>query len=336
MNKVAGVELSRTAVLLGERICAEYNREHVKRIADALFETEKMALALFIWKSLCKLKECGQMQIHPEDWSQCVLWNFRNYEYRGYPFALDLLMRAFARQIGDFDNLPRKTFYPAVGHTLWRFYNTGERSNVAQFDGWCRHFFIRNVPALKEFGDWFVGEYWYEEDSEQHREVIVVPFKTQEEAEFFLLQLADSLNSTNESGCHLAAQFIHDVVAQAPVEEMKIKLEQEAAREAERREKERMIASHGTHVYILDFGNGLIKIGVSRNVRNRIAAARTFGQATARYAVTKEGFEFSAACDIESKCHNLFKDKSVSKEVFRVTYAKAKTYLETLAPIVEL
>lgn len=331
-------DLSRVAAYLGNGIYREsgYSETYHE-------ETVRATLMFAIYKVLCELKEFGQLKSHPDSLIQRSAAVMQAYHYRGHPHMLDWLCRAFARQFGNFDGLP-----PIEQKTWWRdweFYGYSGEPTIKYDERAAHKIFINRATTLKNFGKWVVCECYPAKFTEiaglggmivsKWEVVEVIPFNSYNEAVLFITQLAELLDTGDEVEFPAATQFIRDVVAQAPVEKMQMALEREAAERAEREKKERIINSSGTNVYVLDFGNGLIKIGVSCNVRSRISQANTFGQITVRFAVTQKHFSYGEACKIEHACHDFFKDKRVTKEVFRVPYDEAKAKLETYSPVIE-
>lgn len=352
MNKpfanVSFKDLSRVAAYLGNKLCSEYDKQFPNKYCLDCFANDEDArptVAFVIWKILSELKEFGELKTHPSDLLGRAIYLMRHYEYshRYYPNVMDWLVRAFARRFSHFEDLPRKELKCAFDP--WKVYCFSDVPTIKRSDRAARKITVKNIPELEKIGKAFVCEEWADEFTEiagfggiivdRWREIIMIPFSTKSEAVLFITQLADMLNARGESDCPEMAQFIRDIVAQVPVENMRMKLECEAAEQAEREEKERKIRSNGTHVYVLDFGNGLVKIGISNNVRSRIAQAKTFGQITVKFAVTEKGFDYGKACGIENDCHHFFKGKGVTKEVFRVPYDEAKARLEKHAPVIE-
>ena len=347
-------DLSRAAVYLSGKII-KANRE-----CSGWWNrgSEHLTLSLAVWKMLCELKEFREVLTRPEDLIQMAAYNMRAYECRRYPRFLEILCRSVARQFADFDGLASKSFEHSWDDH-WKFYSY---SNIKTSDRAARKIFVAEDSRLEEFGNVFVCEEWAAESTEiagiggcivdKWEVAKVIPFNSHDEAVLFVAQLADLLNTGGEPDCPAAAQFIRDTVAQAPVEQMRMELERKAAEQAKREEEERRrkefeqqaaIARakreesirQGVHVYVLDLGNGTVKIGISNNVRSRIAQAQTFGLKVVRFAVTQQGFKESQALKIESACHKYFKDKSVTKEVFNIPYDEAKAHLQTYAPIIE-
>lgn len=91
----------------------------------------------------------------------------------------------------------------------------------------------------------------------------------------------------------------------------------------------KVIAEHGKGcVYILDLGNDMVKIGQSINPETRVLCIST-----------QSGFSIRQWCktelcnnykDIEKAIHNHFKNKRVHGEWFKVSFQKAKAYLQTM------
>lgn len=344
-------DLSRVAAYLGDELCSEYDKQFPNKY-QRNFDCDVSArttLSFVIWKVLCELKEFGELKTHPKDLLRRAVYLMRHYEYRDYNhFTLEWLCRAFTRQFSHFEDLPPKKDFP-ICWIPWKFYGFYDVQEIKTSDQATRRIFVTECSTLKSFGNFFVCEEYPVEFTkiaglggiivDKWRCVTMIPFESRDEAALFIVQLADLLNTDDapdyEPDNPFAAQYIRDVVAQAPVEQMQVELERKAAEEAQQAEKERQIMLHGTHVYILDFGNGLVKIGISNNVRSRISQAKTFGQITVKFAVTEKGFSLDKALRIESDCHYFFRDKRVTKEVFRVPYEDAKAYLESHALVLE-
>lgn len=153
-----------------------------------------------------------------------------------------------------------------------------------------------------------------------------------------------------------AAQLIRDTLAQAPLEEIRLREEYETAeraaqleRERLEREKQEQLAEQkrkrfekmrtGVHVYVFQLDNDTCKIGVSDNVQRRIYEIEDGGLDVLKFTCTKQGFLKNVAEEIESACHEFFKDKRKQRvqrrkcEYFHITFDEACDKLKEFGEI---
>lgn len=263
LAQIEGDDINRLALLVANQIAEDYRpfTHHVSDTRFDFFDSETMVLALFIQHVLWEIKEHGQIKTHPEDLLHRVACNFRDYEYRNYPIKFTWLCRAFVKQIADAENLScfeRRGF--DFSGACWNMYGA---NSAATSDYSGRRFVVKQIYSHDEFDNKkdFLGWYVCEElhglaeyeitPGKIDREWIdklyaVVPFSNRKEAEFFLVQLVDLLNTgkglddCDDYICQAAAQLVRDTLAQAPVEETLMREEAEAKARAEQLEKERI------------------------------------------------------------------------------------------------
>ena len=341
LKNMTGLDINRVSLYLSHFICIGIDVEYYN-VYERLYNLTsfEQTLSLAVWKALWELKEFGQMQTHPDCLIAHCATNIRDCQKRGFGYGLDFLFRAFARQFGDFANIPKREYeynhdMICFGSGLWRIEGNGLETIAQQYDYAPHIFFIKEYPPLKKFGNFFLWEQWttdFVDHAGLGRIAVetkmkpVVPFDSCGEAELFLIQLVDLLNSGEKDPvCPAATQFVRDVLEQAPVEQMLIEQERQAAkRKAEMR--------NGVHIYIFQLDNGTIKIGISNNIMRRVKQIEGAVKVT-KIAYSRAGFKEWQAREIERDCHNHFRDKRKMNEYFFVPFDEAKEYLQNITPI---
>ena len=365
LKNMTGHDINRVSLYLSRFICIGIDEEYYN-VYERLYNLTsfEQTLSLAICKVLWELKEFGQMQTYPDCLIAHCATNIRDCQKRGFGYGLDFLFRAFARQFGDFANIPKREYeynhdMICFGDGLWRIEGNGRETIAQQYDYAPHIFFIKEYPPLKKFGNFFLWEQWttdFVDHAGLGRIAVktkmepVVPFVSCGEAELFLIQLVDLLNSGEKDPvCPAATQFVRDVLEQAPVEQMRMEEERQAAERAKREEAERrrkeaeqqaVIARakreeamrDGVHVYIFQLDNGTVKIGISNNIMRRVKQVEGAVKVT-KIAYSRAGFKEWQAREIERDCHNHFRDKRKMNEYFFVPFDEAKEYLQTLTPI---
>lgn len=368
LDTVSPIELSRAALFLANKIIAEYNE--TKPLTeiwkyDELDCDEKAVVKLFIWRTLCELKEFGQLKTHPEDLIRRCAANLRAYEYRGYHVRLKCLGRAFTNLFTDFQKLPRKEWF--YNFDDWKLYTTdSHEGNTAKMSDYgARCFYVEEVPCYKDIGEYVVSERYPSTNRNgmvlmtDFQYAHVVPFKTLDEANFFISQLVDLLNNGEQRYCsesadcndsEVVSQFVRNVITQVPFEKMRMAKEEAVARQREEErirrieeEKsrakeqkkalhEKMLSERGTRVYIFEMENHTVKFGMSDNIKRRLMEIRGHsGMQIIRGCCTEN---LDAPRTIESTCHKHFDEKRRYKtEFFDITFEEAIAYLKTLAPV---
>lgn len=379
IQKLNAADINRLALLSAIEIVKGYGKEHGHHCNwKTYFDWgEYCPLALAIRNILWEIKEYGQLKTRPEDLMDYAARNFRSYEYRLYPSYLTWCCRAFARQFADFTHLPNREFEPNKSPT-WRIHETALPS-AKQSDYSARTLMVERVFSHDEFGNQkkLLGYYLCEKiygifeygtsDGKPDREFInnfytVVPFDDAEEASFFLAQLVELLNTGKKTHWEAfqvtitpeddyihqaAAQLIRNTIAQAPVEEILIREEQEAKARAEQLERERIAreeveriakkqaeriakSGNGFHCYIFQLSNNTIKIGFSNNVMRR--AATIIGHSgldIPKIAFSQNSYEDEAR-RLEKRCHEHFAPFRIRGEFFSATFEDAVNYLQSL------
>lgn len=163
------------------------------------------------------------------------------------------------------------------------------------------------------------------------KDVAVLAFSSWEEAEDFLRVLAWVLNAPSQiSFTEILSTDLMETIKHANPEELYAL----AAKEQEELQANLNTERGGTHVYILQMDNGTVKIGMSANIRNRIAAIISHsGLEVLKWCCTG-GFPTVEARYIELNCHNFFHDKRKRGEFFKIDYEEAKKFLQGYAPII--
>lgn len=365
LKNMTGYDINRVSVYLSRFICIGINEEYYK-IYERLYNlvSFEQTLSLVVCKVLWELKEFGLLQTHPDDLLARCATNTRDFQKRGFGYGLDFLCRAFARQFGDFANIPKREYEYnrdtiCFGSGLWRIEGSSTNTIAQQYSYAPHIFFIKEYPPLKKFGNFFLWEQWgtdFVDHAGLGRIVVetkrepVVPFDSCGEAELFMLQLVDLLNSGEKDPvCPAATQFIRDVLEQAPVEQMRMEEERQAAERAQREEAERRrkeaeqqaaiarakreeAMRDGVHVYIFELDNGTVKIGISNNIMRRVKEVQGAVKVT-KIAYSRASFKEWQAREIERDCHNHFRDKRKMNEYFYVTFNEAKTYLQNITDV---
>lgn len=362
LQSMSGRDINRIALFLTTELCNGAKDVFRHTYDFHAHSAERMSLALAVWQTLWELKEFGQMQTHPEYLIQHAASNMRDYQYRDYSHVLIWLCRAFARQFGDCDNMPQTKFveYPrSINAQKWWLYAYDAEGYAQQSDRAAHSLFIKRIPELERFGNFFLCESYPSDYTEvdglgilvhERKDLNVVPFDSYDEAQLFLAQLVDLLNSGEKDPvCPAATQFVRDVLEQAPVEQMRMEEERQAAERAKREEAERRrkeaeqqaaiarakreeAMRDGVHVYIFQLDNDTVKIGISNNIMRRVKEVEGAVKVT-KIAYSRAGFKEWQAREIERDCHNHFRDKRKMNEYFFAPFDEAKEYLQTLTPI---
>lgn len=357
-------DINRIALWMADQFATDHNNsERCDRGRDWLDESDKFILALFVRNVLWEIIEHGEFQTHPDDLLNRIVYNMRQYRCRRYPDVFIWYCRAFARQFGDFEHLPRR--HLEISREHWAYYSDGVGQ---QTDFNSRNFFVEPL-----FGRYYVSEYWvaYTQDGGyDYMEEHVVPFDDERDARFFIAQLVDLLNTgkkrryeegswvskvTSEDDyiCQAAAQLVRDTIAQAPVEATRMQKARDAQAKAERLQREREIAERarrkaekqavhdrhlqklverGTRVYVFAMENNTCKIGYSDGIKRRMAEVHGHsGLQISKWCCT---VPLENAPAIEDICHKHFAGKRrYNTEFFDISYEDARDYLQTLVII---
>ena len=395
LQHVEGKDIADLALNMAQEIALEFNanwKAYQKYWHNDFTWTETCTLALTFRNILWEIKEYGELRTHPESLLSHATAQMRDYKCRGYSFYLTLFVRAFARQLCEFNNLPRREFGPSndpCGH--WYIYDSGM---AARNDYSARQFQVESVYSHDEFGETkdFLGYYVCESlygffdcsgEDDIHPDYVqldefykVVPFDSKGKAKFFVACLVELLNDgygrKNEEGWYevdyakddyihqAAAQLIRETLAQAPVEETRIREEEEAKARAERLEKERIQREKAerkaaerakiftkmctdSHVYIFHFDTGFTKFGKGNNVFARANKIKEGAPISIIKWACTEPIHESQALKFERQCKKHFADKNIQKlyperkynttENFEISFEEAVEYLKSLTPI---
>lgn len=387
--RLSGTEINRLALDISQQIVdkAKYMTDYYHRYYLKYSYSDRYILALVIRNIFWEVKEFGHIQTHPEDLLRRANRNFDAYDYREYPSGLIFLCRAFARQFDDFDNFSRREFHCECDTENWLVEDYSCTAIRRYYRG--RWFSVERVYSHDEFGKnkellgYYVCENLYgwlkfknEDGSTECIDVDehykVVPFDTEDEAKFFIVQLADMLNTdvkprlikrgnhyvdTDEKDyvSQAAAQWILDTLSQAPIEETRMREEAEAKARAEQLERERIAAEKariaaekrakrekelskgGYRVYVLQLEFNIIKIGISSNMLKRTSDIEGGGLKILKYRCTQPMTKGESR-KIEYACHQHFRNRRKQREYFYVPYDEGCEKLQTFVdqPLIEV
>jgi len=124
-----------------------------------------------------------------------------------------------------------------------------------------------------------------------------------------------------------APEKIHDLRARE-AEQVRI---QKEAKDRERK-LNKLAKKTASRVYVIEFENHTCKIGISRNLKQRIATLRGHsGLQIVRWCCSQP---LKTASEIENTCHRRFsRSRRYNTEFFNISYEEARNYLESIVPI---
>lgn len=228
---------------------------------------------------------------------------------------------------------------------MWIF-NGQEAWNEQENKYYERQFEITKVPirdnlgkATREIAHYLISESWTSLEQPEFwgrgfclrhdKRITALSFSTREQADSFLELLVWVLNAP--VSVSLEEIISPSLVAISLNNNLEV-IQNIVAKEQEASVNETKL--YGTKVYIFEFNNNTIKIGISNNVINRATHIKSNSGLNILKWCCTEGFDQRKARDIEFACHTFFNNSKTQGEFFATSYETAKEYLQTLAPIV--
>lgn len=362
---MSGGEINTLALHLAKELTKNYTPELKYSREDIRWDFDAQnVIALFIHHCFWEIKEHGTIQTHPDYLVNRFTSHMRGYQYSAYePPSIRWICRAFARQfVNDFSKLKNNNRY-CMGYDHWvmlaceAYIEYNENWHQFYIESWFyptaeggRHPERKFCKAVlyerwTEYGDG--GKGWEDMDEP------IAAFDTKEQASFFLAQLVNLLNSSeNAPVCQASAQLIRDTLAQAPQELERIQEElaeadRVAQAERERRQIEQNLRKLSERakrdaeknnrkcVYVFGRADGSSKIGISYDIKQRQTAIKNSGgYKVTQYCYTPL-FPTSVARAIEAECHAHFANLRLEGEFFKVPYEEAKNYLRQYGELTE-
>lgn len=214
--------------------------------------------------------------------------------------------------------------------SLWRRHEDGSASLI--YDRW----FLLEASDCHDTwsrSDCGVVEKWYAQEDEEYHYFPYKVFPTENEARLFIAELIMKINSPWYSFLKNAVDDICDEMAQVYVNDDKTVTEELDRRKAEE-EAGGDYCFHRLHVYIMNFTDGVQKIGFATNPVSRTRKKETEAGRIARDVCATDIMPEKEARRIEAACYaDLAKYRIGRSEFFTCTNEQARAVLEEYSPI---
>lgn len=218
-----------------------------------------------------------------------------------------------------------------MAKSLWRRYKDG--SAYMEFNS--RYFLLEKSDSHDSWsrGDCGVVEKWYAEEDEDDHYFPYKVFSNESEARLFIAELIMKINSPWYPSLKNAVDNICAEMAKVYVNDQKNVEEELDRREAEE-EAGGDYCFHRSHVYIMNFTDGVQKIGFSTNPISRTRTKEIDSGRIAIDVCATDIMSEKEARRIEAACHaDLAKYRIGRSEFFTCTNEQAQATLKKYAPI---
>lgn len=233
-------------------------------------------------------------------------------------------MKALARAAERSEDIKMAT-------SLWRRHEDG--SAYMEFNS--RYFLLEKSDSHDSWsrGDCGVVEKWYAEEDEDYHYFPYRVFPTENEARLFIAELIMKINSPWYPSLENAVDDICDEMADVYVNDEKI-VDEELNRRKAVEEADGNYPSNRSHVYIMNFTDGVQKIGFSTNPISRTRTKEIDSGRIAIDVCATDIMSGKEARRIEAACHaDLAKYQIGRSEFFTCTNEQAQATLKKHAPI---
>ena len=205
----------------------------------------------------------------------------------------------------------------------------------AQMDMGYDRCFLIETPDIHDswaHNDYGVIEKWYAKEDKRHHYFNYKVFPTEYEARLFIADLVMKINSSWCSSLEKATNDITDEMAKIYVSEQKLVDKEIDDRELGGKGEE-LKKEYRQRVYIMNFVDGINKIGVSSNIETRAKTKEKESGRIVNKICATDFLPSSQAYAIESSCHYALSEYRTAGEFFNCSYEQAQAVLKCHSPI---